>query len=230
MKKLLSLLSLAIAIGIFGAFEASAQKSKPGAKDMFTRYNDGNNSTAGYEGAKVSVLLKRGNQPEKIVSPNETFYSGDKIKLVFDINFSGYAAIVNTGPTGNETLLFPHLDRNSQVVSHRVSPNAGTQLPRGNDWIVFDDKTGSERVTVIFSKTPLLEIENYQEAVTGGSDGRIASESEADAVLAELNSKSLKRGKSKDLSTQVDSTGTYSVVQNGLGNEPVAFTFYLKHK
>jgi len=227
MKKIMGLVVLAVVTGFFGTFEAAAQTLN--AKDLYTQYNGNSSSTAGREGAKICVLLKRGNQPEKTVSTNETFYSGDKIKLVFDINFSGYAAILNIGPGGNKTLLFPHLDQNKRLVSHQVSPNAGTQLPRGNDWINFDSKTGTEQITVIFSKKPIIELDSYEEAVTNGSDGRVASEAESDQILAELNSKSLSKSKSKDLFTQADTDGTYSVIQNGLGNEPVAFTFYLKH-
>jgi hypothetical protein len=226
MKNLLTLAVFAIAIGLCGTLEVSAQRK---AKDLFTQYNDGNNSTVGAEGAKVSILLKRGNQPEKLVSPNETFYSGDKIKLVFDINFDGYAAIINVGPTGNESILFPYLDE-GRIVDHSVSPNAAVKLPRGNAWINFDSKTGDEQVTVIFSKNPIAAMDSYQEAVTNGSDGRVATEAESDAILAELNSKSLGGKKSKDLFTQNEGDGTYCVAQNGIGNEPVAFTFTLKHK
>jgi hypothetical protein len=219
-----------VMIGCVGAASVSAQK----AKDLYTQYDSsggGNGgSSGGVEGAKVCVLLKRGSRPEKIVSANETFYSGDKIKLIFDINFSGYAAILNIGPTGNQSLLFPYLDNAGQLVNHHISPNAGTQLPRGNDWIIFDRKTGDEQISVIFSKKPIVELGKYEEAVTNGSDGHVASETESDQILAELNSKSLSGGRSKDLFTQTEGENTYAVAQNGLGNEPVAFTFYLKHR
>jgi hypothetical protein len=236
MKKLLALTTLAVMLGWLGTFEAAAQE-QPNAKDMYTTQSGGNSSNARYQGAKITVRLKRGNQPERIVSTNETFYSSDKIKLIFDINFSGYAAIINVGPTGNETLLFPYLDGSNRIVSHRVTPNAGTQLPRGDNWIVFDGRTGSEQITVIFSKTPIPGLESYEgtvAATTTGSGGnsnvRIAGETEADRILAELNSKNLLGSNSKDLTTQTGGDGTYSVAQNGLGREPVAFTFYLKHR
>lgn len=244
MKKLLTLTILALAMGFIGAIEISAQKvviNKSGktnsagntqtrrAKDLFTQYDESNPSGGGAAGAKVSVLLKRGNERERIVSTNETFYTGDKIKLVFDINFSGYAGIINIGPTGNESILFPYIEGN-RMVDHSIAPNAALQLPRGNAWINFGGSKGDEQVTVIFSKTPIAEMEGYEEAVTPGSDGRVASESEADAILAELNSKSLGRRKSKDLFTQTESDGTYAVSQGGLGNEPIAFSFVLKHR
>jgi len=225
MKNLIALAVLGLVFGFAGILEVSAQTQ---AKDLYTQYNDGNNATVGYEGMKVSVLLKRGNQRERVVSTNETFYSGDKIKLIFDINFSGYAAIVNTGSSGKENLLFPYFDNSNRLISHQVSPNAGTQLPRGNDWIVFDNNAGNERITVIFSKKPIVELENYEETVTGNSSGTQAEGNERDQILSELNSKSL--GKSKDLYTQTNNDGTYGVALNGLGNEPVAFTFSLKHK
>jgi hypothetical protein len=238
MKKLLALIGLVVAITYIGSPEIAAQ-NKPKAKDLYTQYDEGSGTGGGSQGAKISVRLKRGNQPEKVVSVNETFYSGDWIKLVFDINFSGYAAILNVGTTGKETLLFPYLDANRQIVSHRISPNAGTQLPRGNDWIVFDENAGQEKVVVVFSKTPLFD-EQATNSGGGGSSsgggsnesstGRIANESEADAILRELNSKNLIKRNSKDLYTQTENDGTYVVSPNGIGDEPVAFTFYLKHK
>lgn len=229
MKQTITLAILVIAFALFGAFETSAQQNKPRAKDLYTQYNDNNPATTGNEGAKVSILLKRGNQAEKLVSPNETFYSGDKIKLVLDINFSGYAAIINVGPTGNESILFPYIE-GGRMIDHSISPNAALKLPRGNAWINFDNTVGKEQITVIFSKNPIAETDRYEEAVTPGSDGEVVSESEADAILAELNSKSLATRKSKDLYTQTDNDGTYIVSPTELGNEPVAFTFYLKHQ
>jgi hypothetical protein len=225
MKKLLTLTVLAIAISIFGTMQVSAQKKPAKAKDLFTQYNDNNPSTVGAEGAKVAILLKRGNSEARLVSPNETFYSGDKIKLVLDINFSGYAVILNKGTSGKINPLFPYLE-NGELVDHSVSPNAAVQLPKGNAWINFDSNPGDEQVTVIFSKNPINEMDRYEESSTGT---RVDS-SRADQILAELNSKSLARRKSKDLFTQTESDGTYCVSQDGLGSEPVGFSFYLKHR
>ena len=228
MKNLLTFFTLTVAIGLFGTLEASAQR----AKDLYTQYDETSITGGGAEGAKVSVRLKRGNQPERIVSVKETFYSGDKIKLVFDINFSGYVAILNIGTTGSKNLLFPYLDTNRRMVSHRITPNAGTQLPRGNAWINFDSNSGQEQVMVMFSKKSIFEEQAVGNNSVGGnsSSGGIASQSEREAILAELNSKNLITRKSKDLYTQTESDGTYVVAQNGLGDDPVVFSFYLKHK
>jgi hypothetical protein len=239
MKNLLGLALLAVVFGWGGTFEAWAQKvvvkkpqtnqSKLRAKDLYINNEDNNPATIGAEGMKVTVLLKRGNEKERFVSVNETFYSGDKIKLIFDLNFNGYAAIINVGPTGNESILFPYLE-NGRLIDHSFSAYAALQLPRGNAWIQFDKTTGTEQVGVIFSKTPIPELNDYQEAVTPGSDGRLANESEADQVLADLNSKSLTRGRSKDLTVQTEGNETYGVTPNGLGNQPVGFSFNLKHQ
>jgi hypothetical protein len=220
MKKFIVLWFVTLMLGIGGGWSATAQtKQKPRAKDLYVQYNDGDSTFPGNPGAKVSVLLKRGNQ-EKVVSTNETFQSGDRIKLIFDINFSGYVAIMNQGSTGKEQLLFPYKS-NGRLVDSRVTPNAGTKLPGGGDWIVFDNNPGNETVTVIFSNTPFEEFNNL-------SSGSITTGSEADQVLAELNSKSLRR--SKDLYVQSESDGTYCVTQNGSLNGPVQFTFTLRHQ
>jgi len=234
MKKFSALIFLTVFLGAVGVLNVAAQKTQttPQAKDLFTQYNEENRTTPGRPGAKVSILLKRGSQPERLVSPNSVFYSGDKIKLILDINFNGYAAILNEGSTGKPNLLFPYLD-GSEMVSHRVSPNVGTKLPRGTAWIVFDQNSGTEKITVIFSKSPVVEMESYENLsapdTSANSSYRVSSSpSDIDRFLAELNSKSKRL--SKDLSVQNESDAAYYVNLRNDPNGQTIFTFSLIHK
>jgi len=227
MRKLLIFVFLVTAVSFIGNLSASAQKveptPQPRAKDLYTQYNEDNQKTKGRPGIKISILLKRGNRAERFVAPNETFYSGDKIKLVLDINFNGYAAILNEGTTGKMNLLFPFMD-GSELVSHRVSPNTGTKLPRGNAWITFDRNPGNEKVTVVFSKDSIVELQSYKSLSLGGA----VSADEADQILVELNSQGIRR--SKDLFVQNEMDASYFVCQRNDFNGQLAFTFALIHK
>lgn len=215
-----------------GTYGAAAQlpsdspTARKRAKDLYTQYGDGDSSTVGAEGAKVAVLLKRGNRPVRIASVNETFYSGDRIKFVFDVNFEGWAAILNTGPTGRRTLLFPYWE-NGRLADHTVSPNAALQLPRGGAWIRFDARTGDEQVTVVFAKNRIAELGRYEQRFT---DGRLVSDAEADDLLAEFNRKTLGAQRVKDIFTETEDDGTYYIAPNGIGRAPVVFTFTLRHR
>ncbi len=128
------------------------QKTKP--RDLFIQKEQ--DETKGKSGAKVRILLKRGNERERYVSPNETFYSGDKIKLAFDINFSGNVALLNVGSSGRITMLYPYPGADSAV-----EPSDREQLipASSKDWITFDNRAGTEQITVVFSTNPIPSIQ-----------------------------------------------------------------------
>lgn len=258
MKKLVYGLMLAMFLTAFGS-EVSAQKQKTKPRDLFIQKE--NDESKGKAGAKVRILLKRGNEKDRFVSPNETFYSGDKIKLAFDINFNGYVALLNVGSSGKISMLYPYVGADG-----KVKPSDKEQMipANGNDWITFDNQAGTEQITIIFSTNPITSVEQVIQmsgqqtaaattttttttgaATTGGmgnttvnvnSTGNgsliyIATTTEAQAILAELNSRSLNRSKSRDLYVQtVNDDATYIVAESGLISEPTAFVVNLTHK
>ena len=247
MKKFFCLLALAIVCSIFaGAVVAQKPAAKP--RDLFVE--KANDSSKGKPGAKVRILLKRGNERERFVSPNETFYAGDKIKLAFDVNFSGHVALLNVGSSGRITMLYPYPGADSAI-----EPSRKEQLIPANptDWITFDNKPGTEQITVAFSTNPIGSVQQVIEMsgqssapsaaasssttvnVTNNGGGSstiyVATSSEAQAILAELNSRSLKRAKSRDLSIEtVNDDATYVVADSSLISEPTAFVISLKHE
>lgn len=229
----LSLLTLAqVLVG-----GVAAQNAQTGtARDMYTKYNNGAGSQQGRPGVKVSIRLKRDGK-ERWASADEKFYSGDWIKLVLDTNFAGYVAVINTGTTGKQTLLYPQAD-------DAVFPADGAVLPPAQDkWIVFDNNAGEEKVALIFSNKP-MKLHAQHASAPGGSAsaqqqsehasvGGMANNQEAQSALAELNSRALNRGRdrsaSRDMFTETIGTETYSVASQAALSEPIGFAFTLRH-
>ena len=251
MRKLILGLMAIILISMLGN-AAAAQKIKP--RDLFIEKEK--NEEKGKSGAKVRILLKRGTEKERYVTANETFVSGDKIKLAFDINFEGYIALLNIGSSGRITMLYPYVGTDS-----KVEPDDKEQLipANRNDWITFDKQAGTEQITIVFSTNPIKSIGQIVEmsgqsvpepatttttsvsgsanaAVTISSNGDgsmiyVATSAEAQAILQELNSRSLQRSKSRDLYVEtVSNDATYVVAESSLISEPTAFVITLKHK
>lgn len=237
--------ALFLALLLCAALAGTTAAQKKGARDLYIEGPGG----SGMSGAKVTVELKR-NGRTSYVSPDYAFQSGDRIRLIFDLNFQGYVTILNVGSSGRTQLLYPY-----QGVSNRVSPNAATKIPQ-NDWIRFDNQPGTEQLTVIFSSAAIPEVQQYESLVAqepttsrppsngpvvtqpsapaGGnvSTGGVATSDEAQQILAELNSRSLKRGraaKGRDLFIETGSDGAYCVANNSQITQPIAFTINLAH-
>lgn len=249
MKKLIFGLMMLTAMSLL---TSAAAGQKPGAKPRDLFIEKEKDESKGKSGAKVRILLKRGNEPERYVSPNATFYSGDKIKLAFDINFSGHVALLNVGSSGRITMLYPYPGADSMV-----EPRDEEQLIPANqkDWITFDDRPGTEQISIVFSTNPIESIQqvigmsaqsettsstnvsgsaNATVNITGNASGStiyIATSAEAQAILEELNARSLKRAKTRDLYVEtINNDATYVVAESSLISQPTAFVITLKHE
>ena len=228
MKKVVFGLLMLLVVSLFS--DAVMAQKKPRARDLFIQKAD--NESQGKSGVKVRILLKRGNQRERFVTSDETFYSGDKIKLAFDINFSGYIALLNVGSTGKVSMLYPYAGTDAAV-----EPSEDEQLipSNKNDWITFDDRPGIEKITIVFSTNPLDSVDQVMQMSGNTSiSGNITintSNPKAQELLLEMASRGLSRAKSRDLTIEtVNKEATYVVAEPGLISEPTAFVISLKHQ
>lgn len=199
---------------VSAGFQTEAQ-SEPQAKDLF--YQTGSS----HQGVKVSILLNRNGQ-ETTVRPTHNFVSGDRIKFILEMNYSGYLAILNKGTSGRQNLIYPQAGGVSQVqVKKQI------ELPSGSDWIRFDEQTGTEQVTFLMSKKP-FKAEAESSGGTGiqpvsGSIGGVANPQEEAEILAALN-KSI----TKDLVYDSGNSG-FTVTSSQNFTKPVKIVFSLKH-
>ena len=274
----IAFLSVAANAQITDQNKPDKKQQKSRARDLYIEYQ--NNASQGLPGAKVRVLLNRNGQ-ERYVTPNETFYSGDRIRLVFKTNFAGHVALLNLGSSGKINLLYPYKGASSAVVANGKNE---IQIP-SRDWIRFDERAGEEKISIIFSRNPLqsveqvigLSVQNSGTAVSNGgnatvnngtivnnttvnnttlnnptvnnttlnnspvtstnvnanngSEVYVATSSEAQQILQELNARSLKRAKSRDLYIETaNSDATYIVANANLISEPTAFVINLRHE
>ena len=207
------------------------------AKDLFVSRE--NNLGQGMSGAKIAVQLKRGSGAARLVSPDTAFRTGDKIRLLFDLNFNGYIAVVNQGTSGSLQLIFPY-----QGQSDSVSSSALIKIPAlETDWIEFDEKKGVERMTVIFSKSRLPEVQQAIDSISsasstasstsGGSTGGVAAAADEAAIFAALNSKAigkkLKTATTKDLRISRESDANYYVTNEADASGLVSVRLELAH-
>jgi hypothetical protein len=248
-KTIFGLMMVMLMSLLTNAITAQRPTAKP--RDLFIEKEK--DESKGKSGAKVRILLKRGAEKERYVAPTETFYSGDKIKLAFDINFSGYVALLNVGSSGKITMLYPY-----PGVDAMVEPSDKEQLIPANskDWIAFDSRPGSEQITIIFSTNPIQSVQQIIEmsgqnntsdnsSTVSGSAGAtvnitntgngsaiyVAASARAQAILEELNARSLKRSKTRDLYVEtVNNDATYVLAESSLISEPTAFVITLKHE
>ena len=232
MKKKMMLVMTVMILVMGGAVSLMAQKPKQVGKARDLYIDHAQNENQGQPGAKVAIeLLRKGESESTLVSPQTVFHSGDRIRLVIDLNFTGYIALVNVGTSGKESLLFPYKGADDQV-----APNAALRVPR-TDWIKFDNTVGTEELIVAFSKNRIPEVEQY---LNGGSStptqstGGQANPSEQDQVLADLNSRGLKmKAKAKgsrDLSIESANDATYCVANDNKIKDVVAFSLKLAHQ
>lgn len=227
-----ALVSLALAAAAL-TVAAQAPQGNRGARDLFLGYNPPAANTSsgsmapsggGMAGTKVSIELNRGGDI-RFVPPTTAFRSGDRIRLHFALNFSGYVEVWNRGSSGRVTRLFPH-----GGASNRVERTSDYRIPN-DGWIVFDDNPGREELTLFVSQKPMAG--GGGGGYGGGgmsSSGGSASSAEQQEILAILNSRS---SNARDLRLEVDGDSGYafnSSSGSSGGAGEMKITFLLEHR
>lgn len=124
-------------------------------------------------------------QSEFESSGQEIFENGWKFRMNVDSQQDGYFYLLNEGPASANTstynVLFPESKTNSG--SPRVA--AGQKLQ--TDWMRFDEQQGTEKFWMIWSTSPVKELEAVTEVVNDRDLGEIKDPAKAKAVRDFLN-------------------------------------------
>ena len=107
-------------------------------------------------GLKYTILKKSGDDMVE-VPPDTVFHAGDRIQLSVQTNGPGYLYIISRGSSGTWKPMFPSpevADGNNHVDGW----NASVLPPKSR--MVFDEQTGTERIFIVFSRTPEDGLEN----------------------------------------------------------------------
>jgi hypothetical protein len=99
------------------------------------------------------------------VSPDFVFHAGDHIQLKVQTNAVGYLYVVSQGSSGTWTPIFP-----SPAIANgdnRVDGWHTYTLPNPDYQIGFDTQTGTENVTIVFSREPVPDFEDLIYSLQG---------------------------------------------------------------
>jgi hypothetical protein len=131
--------------------QGSPVSTEWGARQRFYHFRESDPaSDAGLLGLRYSVLqLVRGAWQE--VDPTKEFHAGDLIRLRMESNTDGYFYVANRGTSGNWRVFYPQPGQPNTVWSQQP-----TFLLSGIS-MEFDHSPGTERLHVVFSKTPRKE-------------------------------------------------------------------------
>lgn len=228
-----------VLVAVLAAAQSAGAAGPKKPRDLYLDYQGGSQqpgsgsmvptSSSGMPGSKISIELNRGGQM-MMVPPTTAFRTGDRIRLHFAINFPGYVAVVNKGSTGRMSLLFPY-----QGVSNHVQPTSDYAIPR-DGWIRFDENPGQEELTFVMATRQIPELQSMlgggmAPPPPGASQGGLASPTEEQEILAQLNGRALRRPKSgRDLQLEVDQSDAYFLASQQDVDSVVAVTLRLVHR
>lgn len=89
------------------------------------------------------------------VKPERIFRSGDRLRLLVELNRDGFLYVLHQEEDGSSTLLYP--DARIEEGENRVAAHELCEVPAGA-WFVFDEQPGDERLTLVASEKPLENI------------------------------------------------------------------------
>jgi hypothetical protein len=122
-------------------------------------------------GLRYSILRRMSGQMVEVPKDTE-FHTGDAIQIKVQTNSPGYLYIVNQGSSGQWMPMFPSAE--FQDGDNKVDGwNTYTLPPRP---MVFDEKVGVEKLTVLFAREPETDFEKLIYSLQGGSRAKPASQ------------------------------------------------------
>ena len=113
-------------------------------------------------GLKYTILRRESGRMIEIPA-DSVFHSGDAIQVVVQTNSPGYLYIVNQGSSGVWKPLFP----SPEIAGgdNRVEAFRTYTLPQRP--MVFDEQTGTEKLTILFSRQPVGDFEELIYSLQG---------------------------------------------------------------
>jgi tRNA A-37 threonylcarbamoyl transferase component Bud32 len=130
-------------------------------------------------------------QSEFESSGQEIFENGWKFRMNLSSPQDGYLYLINEGPVSGDAItynvLFPESATNAG--SPRVNANQKFQTA----WMRFDDQQGTERFWMVWSTSPVKELQAVSDAANEKDHGEIRDAAKAKSVRDFLNSNSSKK-------------------------------------
>lgn len=106
------------------------------------------------------TLYMRDAQGEAVrVDPSRSFRTGERVRILLETNTDGYLYIFNTTDNGDPVMIYPDTridDGGNYIEAHvPVEVPSSEEADESYRWFTFDNKPGTERLYVVFSRDPL---------------------------------------------------------------------------
>lgn len=128
------------------------------AKQLFT-----NTTGPVAAGLRYRLIQQMPDGSEVDVDTAKTFHSGDRVKLSFESNITGYLYVAMQGSSGTWSVLFPSAQINGG--RNNIAPLEPLDVPADN-WFLFDENVGTEHLFVFLSREPLSQLPGFGRPVT----------------------------------------------------------------
>jgi hypothetical protein len=172
-------------------------------------------------GLSYWIELEDASGSSRNVTDQQTFKSGDRIRLHFRANANGRVQIMQLGASGRASVLFPDATRGAS--DNLLHANDERILPASTTWFKFDRNAGTETLFVMFAKT--------QEELDRVAPMQVSLDARVQP-LAPPEHLSASAGGRKDLMIEIETEhaaeiGTYAVSSTG---KPIVLQIVLKHR
>ncbi len=104
-------------------------------------------------GLRYSILKRDDAGDYSEVSPDATFHSGDRIRVLLETNDTGYLYVVQQGSSNKWEPLYPSSDSGG---TNQVQPQQAYKVPP-DAVFTFDSRTGTEKLFIILSRQPVSD-------------------------------------------------------------------------
>jgi hypothetical protein len=129
-------------------------------------------------GVRYAVLRRGDDGQYSEASGDETFRSGDRIRLRVEVSETGYLYVIHRGSSGAWKALFPTPDLPG---GNLVENGKQYDMPAPHVFL-FDDRKGTERLFLVFARQPVQEMAPVLLALGGDEIRETASALSADAA------------------------------------------------
>lgn len=141
MKTIIKATLCALCLPLLALAQPPNRQPEDAARDFIKQYHAGK-----IEGLQITVFLQQENGLLTPVDPQREFKQGERVKIVIESNFRGYAYVVNIGSSGKKQLIFP-----DGKESNLLQPRRRYTLPRTYD-LIFDEREGFETLQVFVAR------------------------------------------------------------------------------
>lgn len=110
-------------------------------------------------GMGYTLYMRDANGSAVRVDPSRSFRTGERVRILLETNTDGYLYIFNTTDNGDPVMIYPdtRLDEGGNYIEAHVP----IEIPSSEEadesfrWFTFDNKPGTERLYIVFSREPL---------------------------------------------------------------------------